>query len=248
MVHGIQGPEKNLLGLDVRVKLLLLAGVLALVLSHEGIIFPIIVAVVSLLLCFWIRVPVRMVLVRFAEPLVLVTVIVMLKMFSGTDSITSFSIAGYELTIYRDGLWAGVIIAVRIAAALGAVTVLSVSTPFMDIFGGLSWFRVPRPFVEVAMFACRYIAMLFDEAQVIHRAQKNRLGYSGVRRSFQSFGTLAGALVIKSFDHAMHTATALRQRGYEGAIPEVEHKPFRGMEIIKALVIMTVMVVLWQIP
>ncbi len=247
-MHDISGPKDNLIDIDVRVKIIVLAGMLALVLTHKGMIFPLMIAILSVGTCFWLKVPVRVFALRILEPLVLVAGLVILKGLAGTDAITSFAPFGFKFTIYRDGLMAGGMIALRLLAAVGLVTVVSVSTPFVEFFGGLGWFRMPKSFIEVMMFAVRYVKMFFEEAEVIYQAQRNRLGYSSFTRGFNSFGMLSGSLVIKAFDHSAQMATALRQRGYDGHLPEVEGKPFKAGEVLGALVFLGVMGVIWNLP
>ena len=108
------------------------------------------------------------------------------------------------------------------------VTTLSFSTPFTELMAASAWLRVPREFIEIALFAWRYLFMLFDDARVIYSAQKNRLGYSGYRQGFRSFGTLTGSLVVKAFDNSRNITTAMEQRGYDGDMPMLRHKPFNA--------------------
>lgn len=246
-MHDISGPKDNLINIDVRVKIIVLAGMLALVLTHDGVTFPLVVAVLCVGTCLWIKVPARVFMLRILEPLVLVTGLVILKGLSGSDALISFAPFGFELTVYSDGLIDGGMIALRLVAAVGLVTVVSVSTPFVEFFGGLAWFRVPRTFIEVMMFAVRYVRMFFEEAQVIYKAQRNRLGYSSLGRSFNSFGILSGSLVIRAFDHSAHMTTALRQRGYDGSLPLLEHKTLRPEELLGGSVLIALMGVLWTI-
>ena len=96
------------------------------------------------------------------------------------------------------------------------------------------------------MFAYRYIFVLFEDAQVIYQSQKNRLGYSTVKRGLSSFGTLAGSLTIKAFDHSESTTVAMVQRGYDGNIPLFRHKAFKSSEMIASAFVLLVMVVLWK--
>jgi cobalt/nickel transport system permease protein len=97
----------------------------------------------------------------------------------------------------------------------------------------------------VTIFAWRYLFVLAEDAQVIHAAQRNRLGYVGVRRSCRSFGTLAGALVIKAFDSSQTMTTAMTQRGYDGTLPLMKHKPFRTGEVATSGMFLAVMAVIW---
>ncbi len=151
--------------------------------------------------------------------------------FSGQDELFSLNIFGAEVVGHRDGLREGLLIGTRIIGAVSIVAVLGFSTPFTEFMAGLSWFRVPKGFIEILMFAYRYIFVLFEDAQVIYQAQKNRLGYSNVRRGLSSFGTLAGSLTIKAFDHSQSTTVAMVQRGYDGAMPMLMHKPFKSSEL-----------------
>ena len=110
---------------------------------------------------------------------------------------------------------------------------------------GLSWLRVPKSFIDILMFAYKYIFVLFEDAMVIYNAQKNRLGYSNIRRGMNSFGTLTGSLILKAFENSQNTAVAMAQRGYDGNMPMLKHKPFRHSEIIASLLFIIVMGVIW---
>jgi cobalt/nickel transport system permease protein len=114
------------------------------------------------------------------------------------------------------------------------------------MMAALAWLRLPRGFIEIALFAWRYLFLLFDDAQVVYSAQKNRLGYVGYRRGLRSFGTLAGALVIKAFDNSQNITTAMVQRGYDGTMPLLKHKPFRVAEVLVSLLVIVVMGVMWR--
>jgi cobalt/nickel transport system permease protein len=130
---------------------------------------------------------------------------------------------------------------------VSVVALLGFSTPFTEFMAGLSWFRVPKGFIEILMFAYRYIFVLFEDAQVIYQAQKNRLGYSTVRRGLSSFGTLAGTLTIKAFDHSQNTTVAMVQRGYDGEMPMLVHRPFKSTELFASTLVLLIMGVLWTI-
>ncbi len=89
--------------------------------------------------------------------------------------------------------------------------------------------------------------MLFEDAMVIYQAQKNRLGYSTIRRGLSSFGTLAGSLIIKAFDHSQSTTVSMVQRGYDGTIPTLRHKPFRSSEVLASALFLLVMGFVWRL-
>ena len=65
-------------GMDARLKILVLAALLCLVLSSKGALLPSCVLVGSFLICLWIKVSWKMALIRLLEPLVIILVLVTL--------------------------------------------------------------------------------------------------------------------------------------------------------------------------
>jgi cobalt/nickel transport system permease protein len=234
--------------IDARVKLISALAVLAMVISYKGFFFPLLVLGCCLAGCLYIRVPLRRFFLRFSEPLFIGVVLVLLKfLFTGNEILFSVRLAGIHITGHSDGLRDGLLIACRMMGAVSVVAMLGFSTPFTGIVAALAWLRVPKGLIEIAMFAYRYIFMLFEDAMVIYSAQKNRLGYSTIRRGVNSFGVLAGSLTLKAFEHSQSTTVAMVQRGYDGTMPVLRHKPFRISEIITSLFIIVIMGVVWKI-
>ncbi len=218
--------------IDPRVKLLSALALLVLVLSCNGFIFPLVTVAVAVVLCLCLGVRPKALALRFAEPAFIIAMLVLLKLFcTGHTPIFSFSLFGLELTGHREGLLEGALIASRIMGAVAVVTLLGFATPFTELMAAFSWLRVPREFIEIAFFAWRYLFMLFDDARVIYSAQKNRLGYTSYRKGLRSLGTLSGSLVIKAFDNSRNITTAMVQRGYDGNLPTLRHKPFKRTEL-----------------
>lgn len=251
MRHSLQqgvAPHHPLIHIDARVKLLAAMAMLVMVISSRGALFPLLSAGMGLACCFSLRVRLRLLLVRFSEPMLIALVVLLLKaFFSGHDVLWGGSILGLEIALYRDGLLEGARIAARITGAVAVVAAVGFATPFTELLAALSWLRVPHTIIEVTLLAWRYLFVLADDARVVYAAQKNRLGYVGLARSFRSFGTLTGALVIKAFDASQTMTTAMVQRGYDGRMPLLVHKPFRWVEVTAALVVVTFMGVLWRI-
>jgi cobalt/nickel transport system permease protein len=237
-----------LVGTDARLKLLVASGLLIMVLTYHGFIFPLLVGVVSLVLCAWMRVPLKLFVLRFSEPALVALVLILMKIFfAGHDELFSISLFGVRISGCKDGLIDGLMIASRIVGAVSVITVLGFATPFTDVIAALSWFRVPKGLIEILMFAYRYIFMLFEDAIVIYSAQKNRLGYSNMRRGLSSFGILAGSLTLKAFEHSQSTAMAMAQRGYDGNMPILKHRPFKPSEVIVSVFLIVLMGLAWKI-
>ncbi len=240
--------ENQLSRTDARIKLIVAIILLMMVVSYKGYAFPLFVALCGLILCIKMKIPLRIFALRFSEPLLIALVLIALKLFfSGNEVLFSLHISSLAITAYKDGLIDGLMIACRIIGAVTIVAVLGFATPFTELMAGLSWMRVPRGFIEILMFAYRYIFVLFDDAMVIYNAQKNRLGYSSIGRGLSSFGTLAGSLTLKAFENSENTTVAMVQRGYAGNIPMLKHKPFRAPEVFCSILIVVIMGAVWKI-
>lgn len=243
------GKDNRIARVDARVKILIVAALLVMVLSSGGSAFPLLVALFSIFLCLRMEVPARVFLLRFSEPLFLASVLLLLKfLFTGREVLFSMDIAGITVTGYRDGLMDGVRIASRIMGAVSLLATLGFATPFIELMAALAWFRVPRVFVELLMLTYRYIFVLLEEALVIYHAQKNRLGYSGLGRGLRSFGTLSGELTLRALEQSRQTAMAMVQRGYTGEIPMGLAAPLKAADILLALVVVLPMGALWMLP
>lgn len=216
--------KDNLLSrVDARVKLFVVLVVLMMVISCKDAYFPVLVALLCLFLCLRMKIPLKALALRFVEPAVIILAVLCLKK--------------------ADGL----IVASRIFGAVSLVVFMGFSTPFNEFIYGLAWFRAPKGFVEVLIFAYRYIFLLFDDALVIYGSQKNRLGFSSIRRGLNSFGILSGSLVLKAIQQSQNTALAMVQRGYNGDTPFACPQHFKKIEIIAGILVICVMGILWKI-
>jgi cobalt/nickel transport system permease protein len=234
--------------IDPRIKLLCAVGLLVMVISAGGFAFPLTAFVLCALLCLGMGIRPKRLTLRFAEPGFIIVMIVLLKLFfSGHSQLFSINIFGFNLTGHGDGLREGLMIASRITGAVAVVATLGFATPFTELMAALAWLRVPGAFIEISLFAWRYLFLLTDDARTIYDAQKNRLGYTGYRRGLRSFGTLAGALIIKAFDSSRCITTAMTQRGYDGNMPTLKHKPFRAAEVILSVAFLALMGIIWKI-
>ncbi len=240
--------KKHLLSkTDARLKILVSAGILAMVLSYKGFAFPLMVAAAGLIVCLVVGTSLRAVLLRFSEPLFIAAVLVMIKLFfTGKHILFTIHFLGINLSGRSDGLIEGLMVAARMTGAVSVVAALGFATPFTEMMSGLAWLKIPRGFVEILMFAYRYIFVLFEEVTVIYGSQKNRLGYSSPRRGISSFGVLAGSLVLKAFEHSRNTAVAMEQRGYDGHMPLAIHQPFRRSEVAASFVVLLIMGLAWK--
>jgi cobalt/nickel transport system permease protein len=240
--------EKGLLKIDARIKLLMTLTLLGMVLTYRGFFFPLLVALLCLFLCLKMKVPLRVLIFRFSEPMFVALVVLFLKLFfSGENELFSIDLIGFKVVAYKEGLIEGIRVGCRIIGAVSIVAVMGFSTPFTEFMASLSWLRVPKSFVEILMFAYRYIFVLLEDAMVIYNAQKNRLGYSNILRGLSSFGVLAGSLTLKAFEQSQNTAVAMIQRGYDGNMPMFKQEPFKPSEIMISILFILAMGFVWKV-
>lgn len=223
--------DKALARLDPRPKCMVaLTLILAVVLSTNPVL-PLGTAIASLLAMITIRVPLRLVMLRLASPLGIISVLLCLQAFltQGTP-LFHIRIWGFGLVASCEGVWQGAIMACRVLGAMSVVLLLSLVTPAHRIFHALRWFGVPEAWVEMGLLVYRYVFVLLEQAEDVATAQKARLGYSRPGCVIVSMGILAGTLVTRSLDQAMRTHEAMLVRGYRGRYPFGPFSPLGKLE------------------
>lgn len=240
--------EHCLTKVDARVKLIVVLTLLVMVLSYKGIVFPLLIAAASSFVCLWMRVPLRVMLLRIAQPLFIAMVVLLLKFFfSGEETLFSVNVLGLKIIGHKDGLIEGLRITSRIIGGVSLVVALGFATPFIEFVAALSWLRIPKSFIEIMMFAYRYLFMFLDDATTIYSAQKNRLGYGGIRKGLSSFGVLTGSLVLRGFEQSQKTTDAMIQRGYTGDLPMLKGEPLKTYDLAVAALVVVAGGIVWMI-
>lgn len=233
---------------DPRTRLLAAGLLLALVISSRGSDFPWQVAGICLPVALIAGMQPRLMLLRMLHPLFIALVILTLKTFMGTgESVTLFKMGAISVTGRPEGLREGFLICSRIMGAVSVAVLLGQVMTFTETMAALAWLRVPRGLVEVSMFAWRSLFMLYDNAGVVYTAQKNRLGYCGMRRGLRSFGAMAGMLVIRAFDNSQAMTVAMTQRGYDGSLPHVRGSRLSGFQLAGLFVFAIAATTAWKL-
>lgn len=233
---------------DPRSRLLAALLLLGLVVSSTGSSFPWQVAGICLPVALIAGMPVRVLMMRMLHPLFIATVILLLKTFMGPgQTIELFSTGALAISGHPDGLRDGAQIAARIMGAVSVAILLSQVMSFTETMSALSWLRVPRGLVDVSLFAWRALFMLYDDAGVVYTAQKNRLGYCGMRRGLRSFGAMAGMLTIRAFDSSQAITTAMTQRGYDGSLPQIHGTRFSRLQLAGLFVFALAATTAWKL-
>ena len=215
-----QNEHAAVAAVDPRTRLLAAGLLLALVISSHGSAFPWQVAGICLPVALIAGMRPRLLLLRMLHPLFIALVILILKTFlGGGETVTLIKLGTFSASGRPEGLREGLLISSRIMGAVSVAVLLGQVMTFTETMAALAWLRVPRGLVDVSMFAWRALFMLYDDAGVVYTAQKNRLGYCGMRRGLTSFGAMAGMLIIRAFDSSQAMTVAMTQRGYDGRLP-----------------------------
>jgi len=232
------GKDNLLTRMDARVKMLAACTLILCVLLSGTMRMPAAALLLGLGTMAAVGVPARIILLRLAAPLSIVLVLVMLQMFL-TKGAVLFRVSWLDITLSasREGLMQGCAMGIKVLGSVAVVTLLGCVTPAHTLFHALRWFRIPRNWVEIALFMYRYTFMLLEQTADVAAAQRLRLGYSGWRRAIRSLGVLAGTVLTRSMDQAMRTYDAMVLRGYNGRFPFAPLPRMRPVEVAGALAV-----------
>ena len=99
-----------------------------------------------------------------------------------------------------------------------AALLLVATTDLSQLAGALRLMRIPRLMVTLLILIYRYLSVLAGEAARTLRAYALRApGHPGVR--IAAWGSLAGMLLLRSFDRAERLYQAMQLRGFSGDFP-----------------------------
>lgn len=108
-------------------------------------------------------------------------------------------------------------ILIRAVLTASAAIVLVATTGFPAICEALEKLKMPRPFAVQLLFLYRYIFVLTDEGVRTARARQLRtFGNRGL--GIKHFGSLAGHLLLRTWERAERIHMAMLARGYTGEV------------------------------
>lgn len=125
-------------------------------------------------------------------------------------------------SIYITGSFASLRFAAQlILTALASVSCLyflSLNTPMTDILQVLRSMHCPKIIMELMLLTYRFIFILLSISSAITTSQHSRLGNKDLKTSYQSFGAMASALLIRAFKKSNALYDAMESRCYDGSI------------------------------
>lgn len=124
----------------------------------------------------------------------------------------------FLIDFYPAAMPDSLIAALRVIAGVALILILVATTPLNETLSALHYLRVPKTLIETFLVVYKYIFLFNDEGIRLKNAQMMRHGYRGLRLSLESFGSLAGMLLLRGINRGADMMDAMTVRGYKGDI------------------------------
>lgn len=212
--------ESRIRDVNPAVKLVLGLGCILICISSTGFLTPLLIAVsISLVTIFIGGINPRFYLKLLLIPLgfAVFSVIVIIFLRNSGDVVFSYDLFGLlDLTATKGSLNEGILVFSRVFGGMCSLFFISLTTPTTETFTLAKKCRVPDFILELSMLIYRFIFILIEQAEMIHSAQVMRLAYGKRKGSVDSFGMMAGALFINSWEAGERLIDAMDARCYNG--------------------------------
>lgn len=123
----------------------------------------------------------------------------------------------WVLSVTREGLARGGMIALKANAIVLWVTVLVGTIEVVSLGHALAHLKVPGKLIQIFLFTVRYIDILHHERLKLSRAMKMR-GFKARLNghTMRSLGYLVGMLLVRSLERSERIYAAMKCRGFKG--------------------------------
>ena len=99
---------------------------------------------------------------------------------------------------------------------ISAMFMMSLSTPSHEIFSVLRKMKVPALVIELMNMIYRFVFVMVDTFVRMNNSAESRLGYASWRTALQTFGNIAGNLLVVSLKKGSNYYDAMESRCYDG--------------------------------
>ena len=234
--------------LDGRVKTSVLLSAIVIVTALTKLPLVACLLLVALALLYTLHLPLKKVLWRMSVPFGVAWLVLLSLIFTtGHTVIVAIKFWHISVSAYREGMTLGLLIMLRILAAVSLAMLLSFSTPMIEILATLRLFKVPGIILDLADMIYRYTFSLGEIAATMRKAQRAR-GGEGLswHRQARDAGIIAGNLMIKAFDRSVRIYKAMLARGYDedAKTPAYYTSPVSGKDILAGILASLVLLVL----
>ncbi len=187
--------------------------------SSPGPVAPLLVAVsLSVAILALARIPPRVYARLLLIPVSFAVMSIAVILFITGSGTVLFEVPGLPLAVTADGANLAVLLLARVAGGMCSLYFIALTTPMTEVFDIFRRLGVPAVLIDLAMLIYRFIFILIEEAGQIYRSQVMRLGYGRFRESVNSFGMLAGALFLRTWESGEALVLAMDARCYDGKL------------------------------
>ena len=153
---------------------------------------------------------------RLLMPLGIAWLVFLTVLFTnGSHPLWSARLGPVHLVAYSGGLYMGVLIMLRIMAAVTWACALSFSTPMVEALETLRACRLPGVMIDIANLMGRYVYIINDTYHNMRDAQTSRTtGRLSWIARIRNMGSLAGNILFTSLERSERIYEAMLARGY----------------------------------
>lgn len=201
---------------DGRIKTITFLGAIFLSTAFQHWYFAAVLWMGSLLLFSTLHLPWRNLLIRLIIPFGIAWLVFVSLLFTnGSHPLMVIHWGKWAFPMYLEGMSLGFLMLVRIMTAVTLASILSFSTPMIEILETLRLCKVPKIIIDLAAMMYRYIFILEETGRSMRRAQLSRMGdqLSWIHQA-RDIGKVAGHVIIKSLDRSIRIYKAMLSRGY----------------------------------
>lgn len=130
--------------------------------------------------------------------------------------IKRFDFFGFYIGIAHGSLFNGVVTALRAVSAIVSMYFLILTTPCNQQVKVMKNVKLPNLFIELYVLTYRFIALFFEEAILIHTAQKMRFGYNNYHNSMNSLAILIKTLFVRIMRRYKDMESILEIKHFDG--------------------------------
>ncbi len=120
----------------------------------------------------------------------------------------------------------------RVWLAAWCMALLTATTKTPDLLGALARLRVPDVFVVLLSFIARYMHVFASQLVSLRRSLASRAPGLRGRALLRSFGSIAGNLLVRSYERGERVHAAMLARGYTGTLPSTTIGSIGAPEIL----------------
>lgn len=142
------------------------------------------------------------------------------------------------LSISREGVSLSLLISLRAIGAALLIFPMLGTTRFNLSLKALQKIKIPDKLIQLLMFTYRYIFLFLDEERRITMAANSRGWMKKTNFStLKTVGSIAGMLLIRSFERTERIRDAMFSRGYDGRLKILDEFALCPKDFIKASVV-----------